>query len=301
MAMSAARLPVRDPVVRVETETEAAVTVMTVRGAWDAVLCRRTTTALRDCLAGHPEALIIDLSGLDDPRTESAPTWAAAQHAAAGLEPPLQLALCVPPDLPLADRMQRLGARRHLTVYAGALRYLPVYAKVRQARVAIAGRLPSTDRVMLTVRPEPEAPSLARLLAGDACVAWDMPELLHAGRLVMSELVTNAVEHARSELTVVVTRRGEGLHLAVSDEITDPPRMIELARPRRGQPLDDRGRGLRMVDATAIAWGSLPTRTGKVVWATIQPHREARPVIAPRRRHPGTAPPYRRIRLTELR
>lgn len=267
----------------VESETDAAVTVMTVHGTWDAPLCRTATTALQDCLAGHPEALIIDLSGLDDPRTESAPTWIAAQRAAAELDPPLLLALCVPPDLPLADRMQHLGSRR----------YLPVYAKARQARVAIAGRLPSAGRVRLTVRPEPEAPSLARNLAGDACLAWGMPELLYAGRLVVSELVSNAVEHARSVMTVVVTRRGAGLHLAVSDEITDPPRMIDLARPAPGQPLDERGRGLRVVAATAIAWGSLPTRNGKMVWASLRPGRQESPAITPRR-HPGTAPPCRR-------
>ena len=266
-----------------ESETDTAVTMMTVRGAWDALLCRTTTTALQDCLAGHPEALIIDLSGLDDPGTESAPTWVAARRAAAALDPPLQLALCVPPDLPLADRMQHLGARQ----------YLPVYAKVRQARVAIAGRLPPACRVRLTVWPAPEAPSLARNLAGDACLAWDMPELLHAVRLVMSELVTNAVEHARSVMTVVVTRRGAGLHLAVSDEITEPPRMIDLPRPRPGQPLDERGRGLRVVAATAIAWGSLPTRTGKMVWASLRPGREQSPAITPRR-HLGAAPPGRK-------
>jgi len=272
MATSAAAcLPVRDPAVRVESEPDAAVTVMTVSGAWDESLRWTATTALHDCLSGHPEALIIDLSGLDDPRTESTPTWVAAQRAAAELEPPLQLALCVPPDLPLADQMQRLGARR----------YLPVYAKVRQARVAIAARLPLTDRVMVTILPEPDAPSFARNLAGDACLAWGMPELLYLGRLVMSELVTNAIEHARSKITVVVTRRGAGLHLAVSDELADPPRIIALARPRPGRPLDDRGRGLRVVAAVATAWGSLPTRTGKVVWAALRPLREQSPAAAP--------------------
>jgi len=221
---------------------------------------------------------MIDLSGLDDPRTESTPTWVAAQRAAASQAPPLPLALCVPPDLPLADRMQRLGARR----------YLPVYAKVRQARVAIAGRLPLTDRVMLTVPPEPDAPSFARNLAGDACLAWGLPELLHPGRLVMSELVTNAVEHAGSEITVVVTRRGAGLHLAVWDGLADPPRIIALARPRRGRPLDDRGRGLRVVAAAATAWGSLPTGTGKVVWATLRARRSPRAGALPCRRLGGS-------------
>jgi anti-sigma regulatory factor (Ser/Thr protein kinase) len=181
------------------------------------------------------------------------------------MEPPVQLALCVPPQLPLADRMQRIGARR----------FLPVYAKVRQARVAIASRLPLTERVSVTLRPDPEAPSIARNLVGDACLAWNLPALLHPSRLVMSELVTNAVEHAGTEMTVVVSQRGTCLHLSVSDGVSTPPALIQLARPRRGMPLDERGRGLRMVSAAAVVWGSLPTRTGKVVWATLQDRKSA--------------------------
>ena len=283
MAVSAACPTGTDSGVHVESDIDAAVTVMTVCGSWDSHLWTVSSTAVRRCLTDHPEAVIIDLSALDDPQTYSAPTWAAAQRAAAGLEPPIHLALCVPPHLPLADQMQRLCRGP----------YLPIYAKVRQARVAIAARLPLTQRLALTLRPEPEAPSLARDLVTQACMSWDMAELLHASRLVMSELVTNAVEHARTAITVVVSRRGSGLHLLVADETPEHPRLIQLARPRRDLPLDERGRGLLTVSATATAWGWLPTRTGKVVWATLQPSREQRPPTVPRRRHPNIATPYR--------
>jgi hypothetical protein len=114
----------------------------------------------------------------------------------------------------------------------------------------------------------------------------------------MSELVTNAVEHAGTELTVVVTRRGSGLQLAVADGAAEHPRLTKLRRPRRGYPLDERGRGLQTVDATATAWGSLPTPTGKVVWANLQPAHEETPAAMPRRRHPNAAAPHR---LTGLR
>jgi anti-sigma regulatory factor (Ser/Thr protein kinase) len=246
--------------VSVETDIDAAVTLMTLRGRWDRPLWSAATTALHACLAEHPEALIVDLTELDDPATGSALAWVTAQRNAAAMEPPVQIALCVPPELPLADRLQRLGTRR----------FLPVYAKVRQARVAIAGRLPLIERLSMTLPAGPEAPRIARKLARDACAAWDMPELLHPSRLVISELVTNAVEHARTEMTVVVSRRGRCLHLSVSDRVAHPPRPVEPARPRPGLPLDERGRGLQTVSATAAAWGSLPTRTGKMVWATLR-------------------------------
>lgn len=263
MFVSAAWLPVHWSTVHIESDVDASVALMSVRGGWDQPVWLAASAALKNCLAEHPEALILDLSGLDDPRGASAPLWADAQRTALLKDPPVQLALCIPPQLPLADRMQCLPAGP----------YLPIYAKVRQARVAIASRLPLTDRLLLILPSDPDSPSLARNLVTEACSAWDLPDLLYPGRQVMSELVTNAVEHAGTRLTVVVSRRGAGLHLTVADDEAALPRLIRPSRPHWGVPLDERGHGLRHVNAIATAWGALPTSTGKVVWAALQPRR----------------------------
>ncbi|MEU4423965.1 ATP-binding protein [Actinoplanes sp. NPDC024001] len=246
--------------VSIDVGDDAAVSLLTVRGPWDAQLRTSASAGLRRCLTEHPDGLIVDLTGLLDPHSESASTWSTAQHVAAGLEPPVHLALCVPPDLPLADRMQALGAGR----------FLPVYAKVRQARVALAGRMPGAERVSVTLAPDPDAPSAARNLVGDACLQWGLVHLLHPSRLVMSELVTNAVEHAGTEIRVVVSRRGAGVHLSVGDGDPRLPEIVQLTRPRPDVPLDVRGRGLRTVHETAAMWGAVPTENGKVVWATVR-------------------------------
>ncbi|WP_122981307.1 ATP-binding protein [Actinoplanes teichomyceticus] len=246
----------------------AAVSLLTVHGPWDHRLRRDTSVSLRRCFTEHPDALIVDLSGLRDPHSESVPTWVTARAFAAALQPPVHLALCVPPDLPLADRMQGLGAGG---------RCLPVYAKVGQARVAVAGRIPGGDRLATTLRPDPDAPGAARHLVSDACLAWGLAHLAHPGRLVISELVTNAVRHAGTPIRVVVTRRGPGLHLSVGDGSPRMPRVLPQAR-RRGEPLDEHGRGLHTVRETAELWGAVPTAEGKVVWATV---REARTVASP--------------------
>lgn len=272
--------------VSVETDIDAAVALMTLRGKWERRLWSAAVTALHKCLAEHPEALIVDLTELDDPASGSALAWVTAQRNAAAMQPPVQIALCVPPDLPLADRLQRLGARR----------FLPVYAKVRQARVAIASRLPLTERLSVTLQPDADAPRIARTLVHDACMAWNMPDLLRQSELVISELVTNAVRHARTELAVVISLRGRCLHLSVYDRLAHPPRQPRLARPRPGAPLDELGRGLQTVTATAVAWGSLPTRTGKVVWATMRSSRAGETACPPgaagraRRDETATAP-----------
>ncbi|GAA4931435.1 ATP-binding protein [Actinoplanes utahensis] len=247
--------------VSADTAADAAVSLLTVRGPWDAQLRLNASVSLRRCFADHPDGLIVDLSGLLDPHSESASTWTTARQFAAALEPPVHMALCVPPDLPLADHLQGLSAGR----------FLPVYARVGQARVALAGRIPGDDRLTATLWPEAEAPSLARDLVSDACLSWGLVRLLHPSRLVMSELVTNAVEHAGTEIRVTVTRRGNGLQLAVADGNPSLPRIVRPSRPRPGVPLDERGSGLRTVERTAARWGAVPAETGKVVWATVRP------------------------------
>jgi anti-sigma regulatory factor (Ser/Thr protein kinase) len=145
----------------------------------------------------------------------------------------------------------------------------PITAE-RDAEAAVAAPVPPGHRpLVLHLPPGPESPSLARNLAGHACCLWDRADLLHPARLVVSELVTNAVEHAGSEITVVVSRHGDGLHLAVADAVPRLPTLLRLAPPQPDRPLDERGRGLRTVQATATEWGAAVTPTGKVVWATL--------------------------------
>jgi anti-sigma regulatory factor (Ser/Thr protein kinase) len=252
--------PSHPDAVIVRSDVESGVTLLTIRGVWTQKLWSAASAGLRKCFAEHPSGLIVDLSALDDESAASVATWMTAQGVAAQMTPPVQMALCVPASMRLADRLQRLGARR----------YLPVYATVRQARVALDSRLPLTDRLHLMLASEPDSPALARDLIGDACRAWQLPHLLHPGRLVMSELVTNAVEHGGPDITVTVSRRGSALHLAVGDSNPLLPELKPPAPPRHGEPLDERGRGLRLVDAVATVWGSAPTATGKVVWATVR-------------------------------
>jgi anti-sigma regulatory factor (Ser/Thr protein kinase) len=126
-----------------------------------------------------------------------------------------------------------------------------------------------TQTLTVVLAPDPDAASLAGTMVADACLAWRLPDLLHPARRVLSELVHNAVEHARTEVRVTLTRRGDGLCLAVSDGDPRLPRLRVPAPVRRGRPLDERGCGLRLVQAAATGWGAQPTPTGKVVWALL--------------------------------
>ncbi len=81
--------------------------------------------------------------------------------------------------------------------------------------------------------------------------------------LVVSELATNAVEHARTPLTVALDRDADGVRVRVRDHSPDPP----VVRSTEDDPR--RGWGLRMITEVA-SWGWEPHPDGKTVWATIQ-------------------------------
>ncbi|MEV4702812.1 ATP-binding protein [Actinoplanes sp. NPDC049316] len=227
---------------------------LVVRGRFGRRSAADTFTGLRKCLAEHPAAIVVDLLDFDDPLAASAAMWVAINRKAAALHPPVRFTVAVAPGTPLRDRFARLGVER----------YFPVRSTPQQARTAVAGSVPWTQRLQLIhLAPDELSACAARNLVGAACEAWRMPDLLHPARLIVSELVTNAVEHAGTDVTVTVWRRGTGLHLSVRD---GDPRLPRLLDPSPG----GRGAGLRVVGARATAWGAMATRDGKLVWATLR-------------------------------
>ena len=81
--------------------------------------------------------------------------------------------------------------------------------------------------------------------------------------LVLSELVTNAMVHARAGCTIEVQHHDDLVRLEVRDPSSAPPTM------RTAHPHNIGGRGLPLVAAVAQAWGWEPTVGGKRVWAHL--------------------------------
>lgn len=88
--------------------------------------------------------------------------------------------------------------------------------------------------------------------------------LLNEVRLVVSELATNAVLHARTPFTVTLARHDGLLRLAVKDGSSLLP---TLSRPEAAA---GSGRGMFMVATYSADWGVTPEpEGGKSVWATF--------------------------------
>jgi hypothetical protein len=91
---------------------------------------------------------------------------------------------------------------------------------------------------------------------------WRLPEdIIDDALLVVSELLANVVEHARTPFRVVAELRIRVLHLAVHDHGVRP------APVGTGCAASRYVSGLRLVNAVALRWGWQEHETGKTVWA----------------------------------
>jgi anti-sigma regulatory factor (Ser/Thr protein kinase) len=253
-----------DAPVKVTADFATAMVELSVHGRWSQHLGMSVSAAIRSCLAEPPSAIIADLHDLGDPDGTSMPLWLAARRAAIVQQPPIQLALCLPTTAGLDRRMRRAGAHRHL----------PLFATMPEARAVISARLPLTEQIQARLPAQMASTRAARDLVTRACHTWHLARLLTRARLVMSELVANAVEHAGTDIWISVSQRGTGLHLAVRDGVADLPRLQHPALGTAQTRMSERGWGLRLVHLGAAAWGAMPVSSGKVVWATVCPRQD---------------------------
>ena len=101
---------------------------------------------------------------------------------------------------------------------------------------------------------------------------WGLESLVSDAELLTSELVTNAVLHARGDVTVTVAVAEGVAEIGVSDRSSDLPEQQARTWQAEG------GRGLRLVDLVALEWGVVPVAGGKQIWFRLEidagwPHR----------------------------
>jgi phosphoserine phosphatase RsbU/P len=118
---------------------------------------------------------------------------------------------------------------------------------------------------VLQLEPGTQAPAQARRWLADACQDWGCLDLAPDALVLVSELTTNAVLHARTSCSVEADFDDLALMVRVSDEM--PGDLTVEGTAITGE----RGRGLQIVDAIANAWGVTVTETGKSVWFALWP------------------------------
>ena len=107
------------------------------------------------------------------------------------------------------------------------------------------------------------SPAAARAAVREVLQETGLGDLLDEALLLTTELSTNGVIHAGTELDVDVIADGDGLTVSVTDYKGGP---IETSMVRPADELAEHGRGLLLVDQFATAWGTTHNTHGKGVW-----------------------------------
>ncbi|MFB4319176.1 SpoIIE family protein phosphatase [Actinomadura sp. 21ATH] len=145
--------------------------------------------------------------------------------------------------------------------------------------------------------PRPESVGAARRFVRDALAGHAGPDPVETAALLVSELMTNAVLHARTETEVSVRASGDDVRAAVADRAPG----CALA-PRRRHPYADTGRGLYMIERLASRHGVEIGARAKTVWFELGEPRPAPPSAAPPGWGPVLAPrgDHRDVKLVDV-
>lgn len=123
-----------------------------------------------------------------------------------------------------------------------------------------------SQTVASTLQPDPASTPRARALVRELLADSPHQSLLDRAELCVSELVTNAILHAATEVDLRVTAGPDGLRVSVRD------RSPALPALERHSTTASTGRGLAMVVAVADDWGvDFGDGPGKSVWCTLVP------------------------------
>ena len=126
------------------------------------------------------------------------------------------------------------------------------------------------EHATLQLVPALRAPRAARAFVAETLTAWDIQAAeVEAAKLVVSELVTNAVLHAPETQTISLDLRlTDGVvRVLVTDGGLGEPERQAAPDPWTGET----GRGVLLVDAFAERWGTeTHGRDGKTVWCELR-------------------------------
>ncbi len=211
--------------------------------------------AVEAAAACRPDLVLLDCSM---PGSDAFDALAGLRRAVAGCRVIL-LSGHAPGDLRLAARS------------AGALGFLgkdTPPTRLADELAALAGLVDAIEGVLVEastrLERDPRSTGAARRFVAGALEPWRPGPLLDTVTLLVSELVTNAVVHAGSEVDVVVQLTEHAARVEVTDRSDAPP------APRTLDDWEDSGRGLWLLETMAHAWGVRPVPGGgKIVWFEV--------------------------------
>lgn len=117
---------------------------------------------------------------------------------------------------------------------------------------------------MIVLEPHPSSAAEARRWVREQLRLLGREDLVDSAVLATSEVVTNAILHARTRITVRVVDTADAVHgerVCISDLSGEPLRAV-----REQGEVWSSGRGLRILSAVTRRWGVDAEHPGKCVW-----------------------------------
>jgi anti-sigma regulatory factor (Ser/Thr protein kinase) len=145
------------------------------------------------------------------------------------------------------------------------------------------------DQVVEHLPAEPPSAYRGRNLVAATCRQWVLGDLCADIVLPVSELVTNAILHAGTDIRLTISLTAQWIEVSVHDQHARPPIMRPVRLDLDTAPIEDdlppyprnpdlhfgdegiaSGRGLHIVDAVADEWGIAEFTSGKEVWFRVR-------------------------------
>jgi anti-sigma regulatory factor (Ser/Thr protein kinase) len=124
---------------------------------------------------------------------------------------------------------------------------------------------PIGGRAVTKLPSDPSAVPAARRFASQQLIDFaGAAEAVDKTRLLVTELTTNAIVHARSPIRLTVEPIDDRVRVEVRDDDPTP-----IAAPKAPDPDATSGRGLWLVSALACAWGINHNERGKTIWFEV--------------------------------
>ncbi|GEK03801.1 ATP-binding protein [Streptomyces sp. 1-11] len=121
-------------------------------------------------------------------------------------------------------------------------------------------------RCVLPFEALPAEVRLLRRAADTQLGQWGVPAVSDAAQLVVTELATNVIKHVGegTPAALILEWKGERLRVEMHDKSRSLP------SPRIADCDAECGRGLHMLAAMSVDWGTVVSALGKSVWCEIE-------------------------------
>ncbi|HTZ12311.1 MAG TPA: STAS domain-containing protein [Mycobacterium sp.] len=241
----------------VSADTAGAVCLLTVNGVLDSSTYRSLRDAVIKVALDEPQAVLIDVDGLDVPSSSAWSVFTSARWHVSRW-----------PDVPIVLVCGHVGRRRTIA-RTGMTRYVPVHATIEAALAAVTDGRRARRRVRTELPASLASLRRAREFVAESLAQWSHQALIPVTTVVANVFVENVLQHTASGPVLILESDGTAVTVSVQDGSSTPAARHE--DPYRGGELVS---GLAILASICRAWGSTPMPSGKTVWAVIGPENQ---------------------------